>query len=69
MFLFKYHQLIISYDRKISMNQTLKLFQKSKIASCYAVMQIERHNLQNTMRLLSDFEKCTVINDWWNGFR
>ena len=38
--------------------------QKKKF--CYVVMQIKRHNFQNIMKLLSNFWKCTVINDCWN---
>ena len=41
--------------------------QKKKF--CYVVMQIKKHNLQNIMRFFSNFEKCIIINDWWNEFR
>ena len=54
----KKNQLIIFRKNHSYKNTNLRIK-----ANCYAVMQIERHNSQNIMRFLSDFEKCTVIND------
>ena len=33
---------------------------------CYVIIKIKRHNYsKNIMKILSNFEKCTVINNWW----
>ena len=61
--------LIIKYSKNSIFNIFICVNNSIFENDCYAAMQIERYNLQNTMKLLSNFGKCIVINDWWNRFR